>query len=163
MTRRYVKQEALKEEAENNEPYQADQCRARELDAGVCIDAGRGRRGRYGSRAPYAGWATDPGDNALVEPKPGGLPDFLGLNTQQREQLKVIWTETLQGPSRKANSAKRSQLIKERDDALYNLLTDEQKQQYQKAMTDFKEKLAELDKEREKAFQDAVERTEADP
>jgi flagellar motility protein MotE (MotC chaperone) len=94
-----------------------------------------------------------------TEPKGPWLPDALELNTDQREKLKGIWTETVQGPSQRANSSKRSQLLKERDEAFYNLLTDEQKQQYKKQMTEFSAKLAELEKEREKAIQEAVERT----
>ena len=77
-----------------------------------------------------------------AEPKGGAwLPDALGLNTDQREKLKAIWTETVQGPSQRANSAKRSQLMKERDEVLYNLLTDEQKQQYQKQMSEYSTKI----------------------
>ena len=94
------------------------------------------------------------------EPKKGGwLPEALGLNTEQREKLKAIWTETAQGPSQKSSAKKRSELLKERDEALFNLLTDEQKQQYQKQMADYSAKLDELNKEREKAIQEAVERT----
>ena len=87
------------------------------------------------------------------------LPDALGLNSEQREKLKAIWTETVRGPSQQASALKRSQLLKERDDALYNLLSDDQKQQYQKVKADYSAKLADLNKEREKTIQDAVERT----
>lgn len=122
------------------------------LGAGVVVGVAAGRHNPPSEQQTPA--TTHP-----AEGRSGGLPEALGLNTEQREKLKAIWTEATQGPSRKANSAKRSQLMKERDEALYNLLTDEQKQQYQKELADYSAKLAELDKEREKAFQEAVDHT----
>jgi len=120
------------------------------LGAGVVVGMAAGRH------APVIEQTRTPATTHPAEPKSGGLAETLGLNTEQREKLKGIWTGAMQGPSEKA---KRSQLIKERDEALYNLLTDEQKQQYQKQMAAYSEKLADLNKEREKAIQDAVERT----
>jgi hypothetical protein len=123
------------------------------LGAGVVVGVAAGR---------HTPTANVPGQQILVttrpaEPKAGGwLPDALGLNTEQREKLKAIWTGTVPAPSEKA---RRSQLIKERDEVLYNLLSDEQKQQYQKEMAEYSAKLADLNKEREKAIQDAVKRT----
>jgi hypothetical protein len=121
------------------------------LGAGVVVGVAAGRH------TPTVPGQQVPVTTRPAEPKTGGwLPDALGLNTEQREKLKAIWTATVPGPSEKA---RRSQLIKERDEVLYNLLTDEQKQQYQKEMAEYSAKLADLNKEREKAIQDAVKRT----
>jgi hypothetical protein len=123
------------------------------LGAGVVVGMAAGRH--------TPGAALQVPTTHPAESRGGGwLPDTLGLNADQREKLKAIWTETVQGPSQHAAASKRSQLLKERDEALFNLLTDEQKVQYKQEMADYSAKLSELKKEREKAIQEAVERTE---
>lgn len=116
-----------------------------------------------------AGWheastKTVPAPTTQPTPPPGRVPplsEALGLTKEQSEQMKDIWSG-MPAQFQKSNE-RRMALVKERDEALYDLLTDEQKARYQKLKADYSTKLnnlaAEQAKEREAAFQDAVERT----
>jgi len=93
--------------------------------------------------------------------KPGEhswLADQLDLTTDQRERMKDIWSTLVQGPAQ-ANRDRRRQVEKERDEALVSLLTPEQRAEYDRRMAGYTAQLADLGKEREKLFKDAVEQT----
>jgi Spy/CpxP family protein refolding chaperone len=86
------------------------------------------------------------------------LSNELHLSPQQHEQMRAIWSQVTDrtGPN---FGERRRQLQKERDESIVQILTDEQKQRYDAAVQNYTAKLADLNKEREKTFQDAVART----
>jgi Spy/CpxP family protein refolding chaperone len=95
---------------------------------------------------------------------PGGrdremdLARELNLTEAQREQMRKIWSEAMQGAGREHMEKMRS-LQRERDEAVVALLTPEQKQAYDKLQADYREKMDAMGREREKAFAKAVEET----
>lgn len=86
----------------------------------------------------------------------------LGLNPEQRDQMRRIWSE--QGPSGgrdREHWDKRREYQHQRDDAIKALLTDEQRAKYDAIQKEYADHVADLGKERQAAFQQAVERTKA--
>jgi Spy/CpxP family protein refolding chaperone len=83
----------------------------------------------------------------------------LGLTKEQRDQMRAIWTEVMRDGGRPQSSDKRREYQKARDDAVRGLVPAEKQPQYEAAMQEYARKTAELGKERERAFQEAVERT----
>jgi Spy/CpxP family protein refolding chaperone len=104
-----------------------------------------------------------PGDHASAG-SPGerdrgtDLARELNLTDAQREQMRKIWSEAMQGAGREHMEKMRA-LQRERDDAVVALLTPEQKQAYEKLQSDYREKMEAMGREREKAFAKAVEET----
>ncbi len=86
------------------------------------------------------------------------LADQLGLDATQRERVRVIWSESMRAAGQQ-NADRSRALKKERDDAIQAMLSDAQKAQYQKVMQDYAAKVAEAGHERDKAFEDAINRT----
>jgi hypothetical protein len=86
------------------------------------------------------------------------LADELSLSPDQQDKMKTIWSEVMDNAGRR-NEDRRRALQKEREDRVLSLLTDAQKVEYKKLIDEFAAKRAELDKEREKSFKEAVERT----
>src|SRR4051812_10413327 len=82
----------------------------------------------------------------------------LNLTDAQREQMRKIWSEAMQGAGREHMDKTRS-LQRERDDAVVALLTPDQKQSYEKIQSDYRDKMDAMGREREKAFAKAVEET----
>ena len=82
----------------------------------------------------------------------------LSLTGEQREKLRVIWSETTDNLRRQQREHSEA-LHKERDAAIASLFTPEQKAQYDEVMQEYARKSAVLAEERRKAFEDAVERT----
>ena len=82
----------------------------------------------------------------------------LNLSDAQREQMRKIWSEAMQGAGREHGEKIRA-LQKERDDAVIALLSPEQKQTYEKIQADYREKMDAMNNEREKAFTRAVAET----
>ena len=87
------------------------------------------------------------------------LEEELKLTPEQREKMKAIWSEML--PGRRQGGERRWQAIKERDEAIAALVPPEKKAEYGKITARFEQQMAEMGKEREKAFQKAVEQTKA--
>jgi hypothetical protein len=89
----------------------------------------------------------------------GWIEEQLGLTSEQREQMKAIWSEARDMGQK--HGEMRDQFRKERDAAVMGLFTPEQKDQYQKIQDDFRAQMGKLDKEREAAFNAAKEKTKA--
>lgn len=83
----------------------------------------------------------------------------LDLTKEQREQMKAIWTDVMRDSGRQQSMDRRRQYQKEREDAVRGLLPDDKLPMYEAILQDYTRKTTELNKEREKAFQEAVERT----
>lgn len=88
------------------------------------------------------------------------LTEELKLTPDQQIQMRAIWQELAPGPGRQHND-KRRQLSKERDDAVAALFTPDQKTAYDKVLEHYNQQMAEMNHERDLAFQKAVERTKA--
>ena len=86
------------------------------------------------------------------------LSDQLNLTPAQGEQIRTIWQQVMSEQGR-ANSERRRALEKERDGALLGLLTDEQREEYDRLMKQYEAQMAELGRERDRLRQDAIERT----
>jgi Spy/CpxP family protein refolding chaperone len=106
---------------------------------------------------PHAGdhGAGGPGGNRDRETD---LARELNLTDAQREQMRKIWSDAMQGAGREHMDKLRS-LQRERDDAFLALLTPEQKQSYEKIQADYRDKTDAMGREREKAFTKAIEQT----
>jgi hypothetical protein len=86
------------------------------------------------------------------------LAQELQLTTEQNEAMRQIWEGIRQDVDDCFLQAQTSQ--KARDEALFALLTDEQKVKFAKVQNDCARELASLKAQRDAAFQDAVLRTE---
>lgn len=82
----------------------------------------------------------------------------LDLTPEQREQMHQIWSSLLR---REQQRERQEAFQKERDAAIQELLTDEQKMQYEAVVAEYTQKVEALSQERRKAFEDAVARTKA--
>ena len=122
------------------------------LGAGMVVGVAAGRHATAETTLP----ATRPAEHASPHQ---GWTETLGLTSQQRDRVRQIWTDAMEGPGQHANMETRMQLFKQRDAALYNLLTDDQKKQYEAIKADINAKLNDLNKEREKSIQEAVVQT----
>ena len=87
-----------------------------------------------------------------------GIDEILRLTPEQREKMRVIWTEVR--THGRQDGEQRQALQKERDEAIRALLSEEQKAKYEGVLQDYSRKQAELRKERENLFQEAVKKTE---
>jgi hypothetical protein len=87
------------------------------------------------------------------------LSQELGLSTDQRDRMQQIW----EGVRNTAHECQEQaqQLQKQRDDAVFALLTDEQKAKYTQLTTECVGKIAALNSHREEAFGTAVQETES--
>lgn len=85
----------------------------------------------------------------------------LNLSPEQREQMRTIWSELSPGTREREHGDKRREFQRHRDDAIKALLTDEQRVKYDAIQKEYSDRLADLSKERQAAFQQAVERTKA--
>jgi Spy/CpxP family protein refolding chaperone len=81
----------------------------------------------------------------------------LGLSAEQNDQMKNIW-ESLHTGGR-GYEDRRRQLRDQRDEAIAALLPPSVMGDYDKVLQEFSNKLTQLGQERDKAFQDAVEKT----
>lgn len=94
-------------------------------------------------------------------PHHGGsfLTAELGLNADQQKQMKEIWS-VMPAMGREAGDRRR-EYQKHRDDELMALLTPEQKTQYEAIQKEYAAHMAEMQQQRQAAFQQAVEKTKA--
>lgn len=86
------------------------------------------------------------------------LSDELNLTAEQREQMREIWSETMRGPGAEHGGSRRA-LAEKREEAVRELLTAEQLEQYERIQQEHEQALRSLAEQREEAFHDAVERT----
>lgn len=100
-------------------------------------------------------------------PRAGGGPErsFLAeelkLTPSQREQMRAIWQEVGRGRDGSGHREAMRQLQKDREEAVVALLSTEQKGAYEKIQDNFQRQTAELNKDREAAVKQAVEKTKA--
>jgi Spy/CpxP family protein refolding chaperone len=85
------------------------------------------------------------------------FPD-LKLSAEQKAKMDEIWSAVMRD-SREIQSKQRQAFQKQREEAVRAILTEEQKVKYDEVLKDYASKMAELGKAREKAFQEAVEKT----
>ncbi|MGH7179657.1 MAG: Spy/CpxP family protein refolding chaperone [Tepidisphaeraceae bacterium] len=85
------------------------------------------------------------------------IADELNLSTPQRERMRAIWSEM---PRSRGRDERRA-IEKERDDALLALMNDQQRQQAQEVIAKYSERVSELSRQREQAYEQAVARTQA--
>ena len=89
---------------------------------------------------------------------PSWLATELGLTDQQREQMHEIWSEAMQTAGRE-RWEQRHALIQKRDEAIAALMTEAQRAEYDTILRDYDAKREELEAQRKRAFEQAVERT----
>jgi hypothetical protein len=94
-----------------------------------------------------------------VETSGSSLSQELGLSSDQRDRMQQIW-ETVRDTGHDCQT-KAQQLQKQRDDAVFAMLTDEQKAKYTQVTTECFGKIAQLNSTREAAFSKAVKETES--
>jgi hypothetical protein len=87
------------------------------------------------------------------------LSQELGLSTDQRNQMQQIW-EGVQTTAHDCQE-KAQKLQKQRDDAVFDMLSDEQKAKYTQLTTECFGKIGLLNSQREAAFNKAVEQTKS--
>ncbi len=83
----------------------------------------------------------------------------LKLSPEQREKMRAIWTDVMRDAGRQSSMDRRRELQKERDEAVRLLIPEEHLSEYDLTLMEYARKAAELGKERERAFQEAVDRT----
>jgi hypothetical protein len=105
------------------------------------------------SRLPAAKSASGADAGAATSP----LGAELGLTTKQAEEMRAIWEAVRETAQQCLDDGQ--QLQKDRDDALVALLTDEQKEKFQKVSQDYAEQFAGLNRKRDQEFQKAVRQT----
>jgi Spy/CpxP family protein refolding chaperone len=91
---------------------------------------------------------------------PSWLTTELGLTDAQRDAMHEIWSEVARGGG-PGQWEQRRTLAQERDAAIAALVTDAQRAQYDAILKDYSDKIEAHAKERELAFQQAIERTKA--
>jgi Spy/CpxP family protein refolding chaperone len=89
---------------------------------------------------------------------PSWLTAELDLTDAQRDQMHRIWTEVMSTAGRNRWEQHRA-LAEQRDQAILDLLTDQQRAQYDAILQDYARQREELEQQREQAFKEAVERT----
>ena len=115
------------------------------LSAGVVV-------GRLWAKLPTVAPRTSGGG-------PSWVADELQLNSQQRQQMDAVWADTRQKIGK--TFEQRHNLEKQRDAAVQNLLTTEQKASYESIMNTFRSQRSDLDQQRDKLIHSAEERSRA--
>ena len=110
------------------------------------------------ARLPAAAGGNGDGE-PVVSNGPASLADVLHLSPDQRDRMRTIWEGTRASAQGYFDEGQRLQ--RDRDDALVALLTDAQKEQYEKITRDYADRFAAVTRKREQAFREAVERTRA--
>ena len=87
------------------------------------------------------------------------IGDALSLDKQQEEKVKSIWDEI--GSNVDDCYLRVQRIQSKRDELVFKMLTDEQKQNYNEIQKETQSALAALKKERGETFADAVARTKA--
>lgn len=84
----------------------------------------------------------------------------LDLTPGQQEQMRLIWSRHVSDPNSRGPERRRA-LAAERDQAIQNLLTDEQKANFSQIQQDYENKLKEMAQERKAAWEESVRLTRA--
>ena len=102
-----------------------------------------------------------PGPDRADRPRRGlGLAEELGLTAQQREEIGRIWSDVMGSKGRQL-SERRYALHRLRSQKVEALLTDEQRQEYEKIFADHDRQMRQIEEERQRLIQQAVTRTKA--
>jgi hypothetical protein len=99
---------------------------------------------------------------AATPPKEDRTPDWkrvLQLTTEQQQQMDAIWADARQKVGKTFDQ--RRALDKERDQAIQNLLTPDQKVAYEQIQEDNRAKRQDLDQQREACIHDAEDHSRA--
>jgi Spy/CpxP family protein refolding chaperone len=88
----------------------------------------------------------------------GWLANELNLTPEQQKQLRAIWS-TMEPGDGGSREDRRPLLTEERDKAIAGLVRPEDRSRYESILQDYAEKTAALKRERQAAFQAAVDRT----
>jgi len=91
-------------------------------------------------------------------PERSFLTAELDLTAEQRDAIRKIWSETMSRQFAHQHE-RRAAIVQERDAALAAILTEEQRAQYEEVQRTYFRNLEELGKDRQRAFDEAVERT----
>jgi len=89
---------------------------------------------------------------------PSWLAAELGLTDLQQEQMREIWSEVMSKTFRNRWEQRRA-IAEQRDQAILDLLTEEQRTRYDAILQEYTHKREEMEQQREQAFKEAVERT----
>lgn len=89
---------------------------------------------------------------------PSWLAAELDLTNAQREQMRQIWADGMREAGRNRWDQRRA-LAEQRDQAIADLLTDDQRARYESILQDYETRKEEGEQERRRAFEQAVERT----
>ena len=82
----------------------------------------------------------------------------MNLTQPQREQMEKIWSDAM-GPVYREHGQKRAALQQERDKDILSLVPDEQRAKYDLVQQYYTFKMDSLSKERDRAFEQAVEQS----
>ena len=88
---------------------------------------------------------------------PSWLQDQLGLSTDQRQQMDAIWAEVKQQMA--TDRDRRREFDHERDEAIQNLLSDQQKLVYQEIYNEYHTKRQQMENARDALIKNAEERS----
>jgi Spy/CpxP family protein refolding chaperone len=88
----------------------------------------------------------------------GFLTAELNLTPEQQTQLSTIWSDVAHG-GRNEQDKQRQQLREQRDAEILALIPAQDKEKYEKAVSDYREQTSAMDREMRARFQDAVEKT----
>jgi len=77
----------------------------------------------------------------------------LNLTSEQRDQMKKIWSEGIR-TARRLQREQKQKLQKERDESIEELLTDEQKARFKEIINEYSQKIDELARARKKLFEE---------
>ena len=103
--------------------------------------------------------ASDAGGDNPAAGQTSWILQPLRLNDQQTQHMRGIW-ESVNDAARDCEN-QRSSLRKDCDQAVFSLLTPEQKTQYNQKMTEYQTSLDDVDKRQREAFRKGVQQTNA--
>jgi Spy/CpxP family protein refolding chaperone len=99
----------------------------------------------------------------IPPPPPGHTPswlaDQLDLTADEQQKMDAIWADVKQQMSRDWD--KRHDLDRQRDEAIRNMLTDEQRAKYEEIYDTYRQKRADMEKTRDALIKSAEERSRA--
>lgn len=114
--------------------------------------------GLQNARRETAAKPQEPATRPSAGGREGWLTSALGLNSEQQEQLKKIWSETARRGRGEQDDLRR-QYRTERDEAIAALIRPEDKPRYDLALRTYTERTAAMEQQWRTAYQAAVEQT----
>ena len=105
------------------------------------------------------GWVFNPIERPVdaEQYEPSWLDTELDLSEEQKAQMRDIWSRA----AKDLEGFDRSQFARDKDDVVREILTDEQKAQYDEIETSFRERREQRDNEKKARHQAAIEETMA--